>query len=41
MNDRIIGHRIFVDGATRPVYLHAAGKEYVEADGERVVASGC
>jgi hypothetical protein len=35
-NDRIIDHRLFVDGVTRPVRLDAAGKQYVEADGERV-----
>jgi hypothetical protein len=37
MNDRIIGHRLFVDGSTRAVYLDAAGKQYVgDADDERV-----
>jgi hypothetical protein len=25
MNDRVLGHRLFVDGVTRAVYLDAAG----------------
>jgi hypothetical protein len=36
MSDRIIGHPIFADGVPRAVYLDAAGKQYAEADGERV-----
>jgi hypothetical protein len=37
MNERIIGHRRFVDGVVRAVRLDAAGKQSVLGpDGERV-----
>jgi hypothetical protein len=35
MSDQAIGHRLFVDGADRPVYRDERG-QYVLADGERV-----
>ena len=36
-SDRLIGHRLFLDGVTRPVSLDAAGKQYVVGtDGEAV-----
>jgi hypothetical protein len=35
--DRVLGWRRFTDGRTRPVFLDAAGKQYVQDDdGERV-----
>ncbi len=35
--DPVIGHRLFTDGLTRPVFLDAAGQPYVVGpDGERV-----
>jgi hypothetical protein len=36
-NDRFIGHRLFINGSTRPVYLDAAGTQSVLVDGERVL----
>ena len=37
MPDRVLGHRLFADGVTRPVRLDAAGKQYVVGpDGGRV-----
>jgi hypothetical protein len=39
MRDRIVGHRLFVGGVTRPVRLDAAGKQYVQGDdGERTLS---
>lgn len=35
MPARLIGHRLFADGATRSIYADEHGK-YVEEDGERV-----
>jgi hypothetical protein len=32
--DRIIDHRLFVDGITRPVYVDEAGQQYVLEDGQ-------
>jgi hypothetical protein len=35
--DRVIGSRLFTDGAERPVYEDAAGRQYVTShDGEPV-----
>jgi hypothetical protein len=39
VNDRVIGHALFVGGITRTVYLDAADKQYVEGDGERVIGA--
>jgi hypothetical protein len=34
MPDPVIGHRLFADGVTRPIYLEAAGRQdIVGADG--------
>jgi hypothetical protein len=33
---RLIGHRLFVDGITRPVYVDEAGQQYVLEDGQRI-----
>jgi hypothetical protein len=35
MNARTIGHRLFTDGVTRPVYEDEHG-QFIEEDGERV-----
>lgn len=31
-----IGKRLFIDGAERPVYIDADGRQFVEDEGERV-----
>jgi hypothetical protein len=37
MPDPVLGHRLFTDGVSRPVFLDAAGKQHVVGpDGERV-----
>jgi hypothetical protein len=37
MHERIVGHRLFVDGVVRAVRLDAADKQYVlDGDGQRV-----
>jgi hypothetical protein len=35
MNARPIGHRLFTDGVTRPVYEDERG-QFIEEDGERI-----
>jgi hypothetical protein len=35
VNSRPIGHRLFTDGVTRPVYENERGK-FIDEDGERV-----
>jgi hypothetical protein len=35
MTPKVIGHRLFTDGATRPVYEDERG-QFIEEDGERV-----
>jgi hypothetical protein len=36
--DRVIGWRRFTDGQTRPVFLDAAGKQYIQGDAGEPVA---
>jgi len=40
-HDPVIGHRLFTDGLTRPVYLDAAGQQDVVGPGGRRVPGVC